>query len=143
MKCLPLAANLPRVLAIAAILVASAAPDLAAQTADSGSDARVHPAQARRGVALFQQHCHACHTTTQFQSAAFAEARAGRPVFELFDEIRTSMPQNAPGQLSAQEYLDIVVYLLELNGHATAEEELPVDEAVLQRVRFRGKRPSL
>lgn len=108
-----------------------------AQATDSIREARVHPAQVQRGEAVFRTVCSACHTAKQFSDANFARAWGGRPVFEFYDEIRVSMPQDGPGRLTPGEYLDVVVYLLKLNGHAAGEQELPVDEGVLRRVRFR------
>lgn len=120
-----------------ALWLASASAAVA-QATDSTIEVRVAAAQARRGKAVFQDRCAACHTSKQFHTPSFVESWAGRPVFELFDEIRTSMPQNAPGQLSAEEYLEVVAYLLLLNGHAASEQPLPESGEGLRWLRFRG-----
>jgi hypothetical protein len=46
------------------------------------------------------------------------------------------MPQDRPGSLSAEEYAAIVAYLLQLNGRAAGDRELPADEALLGRMRW-------
>ena len=40
----------------------------------------------------------------------------GKSGKDLFDKTRTTMPTNAPGSLSQQAYLDLVAYVLQVNG---------------------------
>jgi S-disulfanyl-L-cysteine oxidoreductase SoxD len=46
------------------------------------------------------------------------------------------MPQDRPGSLSAEEYADVVAYILRLNGRPAGERELPADAALLARMRW-------
>lgn len=48
-------------------------------------------------------------------------------MFELWEQIRTTMPNDSPGRLKPGEYADIVAYLLRLNGLPDGPEELPAD----------------
>ena len=41
------------------------------------------------------------------------------------------MPEDAPGSLPDQEYVDVVAYILELNGHDAGEGELSATEESL------------
>lgn len=92
--------------------------------------------QARRGQQVYQRNCLECHTAAAYTGIAFRRAWAGRSPFELWDMIRTTMPQDNPGRLSAGEYADIVAYMLRLNGYPAGEEELPSDAGRLQALRI-------
>jgi alcohol dehydrogenase (cytochrome c) len=56
-------------------------------------------------------------------------AWGSRRVDELFELIKTSMPPGAEGSLSAQEYLNIVAYILQTNGHSVGAQELRANSA--------------
>ncbi len=92
--------------------------------------------QAARGEATFRQHCAQCHATGQFASPAFLRSWTGRSVYDVFDVIRSIMPLDQPGQLTPQQYLDVVAYLLRLNDFPPGTTELRGDSAALRRIRF-------
>ena len=86
------------------------------------SDTPVNP-QAQRGDALYQAHCSACHRD-DLSGLEPAPALAGnlflskwnrRPIGELFELIRTTMPPGQPNAMSPQDYLDVVEFLLDAN----------------------------
>jgi cytochrome c len=66
-------------------------------------------------------------------SGATFEARAGEKhsVDDLFYVVRTVMPYGKPATLSKQEYIDIIAYLLMMNGHPAGAQALPLDPSVL------------
>lgn len=130
---------IPRIrsLVVIAVTLGVAAP-LAAQT---NAPAVYSDSQALRGAAVFRRICSACHATSQFTGTGFFGAWAGRPVFEMFEQIRTTMPQDNPGRLRRQEYIDVVAYVLSLNGVPAGSRELPPEEVVLRQVYFGGERP--
>ena len=99
----------------------------------------VSPVQARRGETAFNQSCSACHTTAQFNSEAFAKTWNERPIIELFEQLRSSMPQDNPGRLTREEYLDVVLYLFKLNGAAEGVQELAPTEEVLRATKIKLK----
>lgn len=72
--------------------------------------------QAERGNAVFSRACVECHTRKDMSSADFRMNWNGRTVFELFDRIRTTMPDAAPGSMTREEYSDVTAYFLKLNG---------------------------
>jgi hypothetical protein len=41
------------------------------------------------------------------------------------------MPYGKPATLSKQEYIDIIAYLLMMNGHPAGAQPLPLDPSVL------------
>jgi mono/diheme cytochrome c family protein len=93
-------------------------------------------AQARRGEEAFRRHCAECHAPAVHSSQAFRQAWAGLSVFDLYELIRTTMPNDNPGRLSRTEYAEIVAYLLRLNGVAAGNHPLPTDESVLRSLRL-------
>ena len=67
-------------------------------------------------------------------SGATFEARwedEKRSVDDLFYIVRTLMPYEKPATLSKQEYIDIIAYLLMMNGHPAGAQALPLDPSVL------------
>jgi hypothetical protein len=49
------------------------------------------------------------------------------------------MPQDNPGGLTRQQYLDVVLYLYKLNGAAAGDQELPPDDEAMKGTRIRLK----
>lgn len=91
-------------------------------------------AQAARGEAAFRRTCAQCHVASQFATPAFRRSWEGRPLFELFELIRTTMPNDNPGRLPRQAYADVVAYLCRLNGVTAGAAELPTDADSLRRI---------
>jgi PQQ-dependent dehydrogenase (methanol/ethanol family) len=95
-------------------------------------------AQAARGGSVYAANCSACHaqnlsggagpalTGTAFKKSIDANyPTAG----QLYDFIHKQMPQNAPGSLSEQSYLDVTAYLMSKNGYASGSTALSVASA--------------
>ena len=53
--------------------------------------------------------------------------------------IRNSMPQNAPDSLGDQAYVDLVSYLLKVNGSRSGSADLKTDVAELDRILITDK----
>ena len=107
--------------AVAYVLSVTAAAKLHAQvdsTVKTDSVARtiVDQAQAVRGMTVFTKTCVECHTKSDVTGADFKIKWHGRPVWDLFDVIRTTMPDDNPGTLTQDQYVDVVAYLVRLNG---------------------------
>lgn len=94
-------------------------------------------AQARRGLLAYTRSCERCHgsdltgNATDEVPALVADALMfhwrGRPVQDLYDRIRRSMPADEPGSLEAGAYLDVVAYLLEANRFPRGSQDLDRD----------------
>lgn len=97
--------------------------------------------QAARGRDVYALACAACHTPATHTSPAFVLAWDGRPLSDLFGYLRESMPKNEPGSLSAQEYVQVMAYLLRMNGFPAGADELPADSTALVRIRIRMAAP--
>lgn len=90
-------------------------------------------AQADRGARAVEQNCGACHSPTEW-SNRFIASWSGRSIGELQTQIRTTMPFDSPGRLTAEQYADIVAYILRLNNVPAGERELPTEDALLNTI---------
>ena len=93
-------------------------------------------AQAARGQEVYTNACARCHVTTQHSGATFASTWNNRRVFDLYDILYNTMPLDDPGSLSDQEYVDVVAYILQLNGHRAGKAPLTADPAALKALRI-------
>ncbi len=65
----------------------------------------------------------------------------GLTLGDLFERIRISMPQNAPGSLSGQVNADILAFVLASNKFPAGEAELPKEAMILKTIKFEAKKP--
>ncbi len=101
-------------------------------------------AQAERGQAQFSQNCAACHgsgLTGNGEAPAlvggeFISNWAGLTAGELFERIRTTMPQDNPGKLSRAQYSDILAFILKANGYPAGQKELDQRTEFLKAIGF-------
>ena len=123
-------------------LLLLAATPLAAQTADTTmkpASAGVYTEiQAARGDTLFQKFCLSCHTPTFHADQQFRMNWIGRPVFELFKILKTTMPEDNIGGLSDDEYTRVIAYILKLNGFPAGADSLKADSLEQKRIRIGG-----
>lgn len=89
--------------------------------------------QAGRGAEVFSGVCIECHARKDFSDTEFRGKWRGRTAFDLFDRIRSTMPESNPGSLARASYLDITAYIAKLNGLAAGSTELADDEAALKK----------
>jgi mono/diheme cytochrome c family protein len=92
--------------------------------------------QVSRGRAGHRAQCASCHGAESYSGEAFEKAWKGQSVFDLMELIRTTMPNDNPGNLLLTEYVDIVAYILNLNGYPPGEAELPADVEALKLIRI-------
>jgi mono/diheme cytochrome c family protein len=92
--------------------------------------------QAIRGEETYMGVCVACHPAGTYQTAAFKAAWKGRPLSDLYDEVREKMPKNDPASLTPAEGAQVVAYLLKINGVPAGEIELPGDREALKKIRI-------
>ena len=128
-----------RIAVAIAILAASMA---AAQGQMKSVTAGVYTqAQADRGQTVFRAKCASCHAPNRFTDDLFYTSFADKPLWELFDVISDSMPEDNPGSLKPEEYADVIAYLLKLNGFATGAEDLTPAKDVLSGIRMEKPKP--
>ena len=80
--------------------------------------------QAARGRTAFDEVCSDCHTTSEFRGRTFQSNWGHRTVYSFFRTVRSTMPDDNPGGLEEQTYLDVVSYILSINGHASGDSEM-------------------
>src|SRR5258707_14907288 len=79
--------------------------------------------QAKRGEPIYHKECAACHgdmltggeSAPPLTGGAFLANWNGLPLGDLFDRIRKTMPQTAPGRLTRQQGSDILAFMLSVN----------------------------
>ena len=96
-------------------------------------------AQATRGEAEQQNNCAACHGTEKYSGEAFTTGWVGRTAFDLFDQIKTTMPDDNPGGLSVQQYTDVVAYIFKINGFPAGADSLSSDPEALRQIKIEPK----
>ncbi len=108
-------------------------PSLSAQSsAGTTSEGVYSDEQSDRGKEVFEWVCSECHLPAEFKG--IIEDWAGSSVFDVYDQIRTTMPEDGPGSLRNQEYADVVAYILDLNGVPAGAGELAADPDAMREI---------
>ena len=105
--------------------------------------------QAKRGAPLYSQECAACHGSelTGGEMAPgliggdFNSDWNGLTLGDLFERMRISMPQSAPGKLSRQENAYILAYMLSVGKFPAGQAELPTQTEILKQIQFQSAKP--
>jgi S-disulfanyl-L-cysteine oxidoreductase SoxD len=105
--------------------------------------------QAKRGEALYEKQCSTCHgdklggreSAPPLTGGAFFSNWNGLPLSDLFERVRKTMPQNAPGKLTRQQNADILAYMLSFNKFPAGKTELYRQAEMLKEIRFDWKKP--
>jgi quinoprotein glucose dehydrogenase len=106
-------------------------------------------AQATRGKGLYSQECASCHggeltggeMAPPLAGGEFMAGWDGLTIGDLFERVRISMPQNAPGSLSGQQNADILAFMFSSNKFPAGETELPKEAGILKQIKFEVKKP--
>jgi mono/diheme cytochrome c family protein len=105
--------------------------------------------QAKRGEALYQKECKGCHgvalaggeSSPPLTGGAFLSNWNGLTLGDLFERIRKTMPQNAPGKLNRQQNADVLALVLAANKFPAGKMELSRQTEFLKEIRFEAVRP--
>jgi hypothetical protein len=84
----------------------------------------VHP-QADRGAEHFAEYCAKCHNGSDgilLSSDGFFDRWREERLSTLFNFMQTKMPADAPGSLGEWDYLDLVAYILQINGYPEGDQ---------------------
>jgi mono/diheme cytochrome c family protein len=123
---------------------------VAAQQAKSQWDGVYTADQAKRGEGFYSQYCASCHgpdlaggeMAPGLTGGEFASNWNDLSLGELFERIRISMPQNAPGSLSRQQNADILAFVLSKGNFPAGTTELPGATDVLNTIKFVAQKPA-
>ena len=131
-----------RFLALAATVVwGSALVSLSAQGGGAaGGD------QQTRGKSLYMDKCASCHQenlkgtteTPPLTGDMFWTNWETYSANNLVEQVRTTMPEDNPGSLMRQEYVDIIAYILKTN-EVPFMGDLPMDADALKKVTIKKK----
>lgn len=106
--------------------------------------------QADRGAGVYAQRCGACHGAA-LNGTGEAPALIGgefvshwdtMTVGDLYDRVRTTMPQNDPQSLTREEYADVLAFLLKNNGFPAGEKPLDRRSEVLATIGITAEKPA-
>jgi hypothetical protein len=71
--------------------------------------------------------CAECHELEDFTHEDFRFEWNGVSLYEFFETIRTTMPDENPGTLTRAQYVDVVTYVLKLNELPEGPTEFSAD----------------
>ena len=105
--------------------------------------------QSKRGQALYAQECASCHggeltggeMAPPLAGGEFMAGWDGLTIGDLFERVRISMPQNAPGSLSGQQNADILAFMFSANKFPAGAAEMPKEAGILKQIKFEVKKP--
>lgn len=125
----------------AAMLAASAG---AATGARSTWDGVFTPGQALAGEAAYDEDCSTCHLPNleggedapPLVGAPFSVVWEGRNLGDLVGRMQARMPQDAPGSLSRDAYVDIVAFPLQKNGFPAGAAPLALQAESLADIQY-------
>jgi mono/diheme cytochrome c family protein len=106
--------------------------------------------QADRGRPLYNEHCSSCHADTlmggemspPLVGGEFMSNWNGLTLGDLFERIRTTMPQNKAGKLSREVNADITAYILSVNKFPAGKTALPHSAEFLKDIRIDSEKKS-
>ena len=106
--------------------------------------------QAERGETIYRKECAACHgdiltggeSAPPLTGGAFLANWNGLTMGDLFDRIRKTMPQSAPGRLTRQQDADILAFMLSVNKFPAGKTELYRQSEMLKEIRFEAEKPA-
>ena len=127
---------------LALLLLLALATPLAAQEDSRSTRHGVYSeAQAQRGRTLYNRVCVDCHELVDFRGRAFLNEWVGSSLWELYEYMFDSMPEDAPGTRSPNEYAAVIAFILRENGFPMGDADLAVDEAGLGAIKFEAPEP--
>ena len=91
--------------------------------------------QAAGGQRVYQAVCARCHPPGSQSGAAFRTAWNNRRVSDLQSILVNTMPQDKPGSLTDEQYLDVIAYMLKMND-VPGGSALPADTAALHKLKI-------
>ncbi len=123
---------------------------VAAQGGKSQWDGIYTEAQAKRGEGLYGQYCASCHgadlaggeMAPGLTGGEFTSNWNDLSVGDLYERIRISMPQSAPGSLSRQQNSDILAFILHKMNTPVGQKELSTSTDELKAIKFLAQKPA-
>ena len=92
--------------------------------------------QAERGEGVYKTSCQSCHAKSEYTGDKFKVAWVSKTAFDVFNQIRTEMPEDNPGSLERQQYIDVVAYIFSLNAYPAGANDLPGEDDELKKIKI-------
>ena len=92
--------------------------------------------QATSGAVVFAKVCAECHEKADITKPDFRSKWNGRTLFELFELVRTTMPDSNPGGLTREEYAGTMAYILKANGLPAGTTPVMPDSAAMSNAKL-------
>ena len=135
--------------AVRPVTAAAAPVAVSAQGAKTQWDGVYTVEQAKRGEKLYAEKCASCHGPDMnggemapgLTGGEFTSNWNDLSLGDLFERMRISMPQNAPGSLSRQENADILAHILNKGNYPAGQTELSGQTEVLNGYKFVAVKP--
>jgi S-disulfanyl-L-cysteine oxidoreductase SoxD len=105
--------------------------------------------QASRGEKIYAERCARCHgdglqgveSAPALTGTTFYANWEGETLDALFERMRSSMPQDAPGSLSRAQNADILAHMLKIGGYPAGQTTLDPQAGALTRIKVLMYRP--
>jgi mono/diheme cytochrome c family protein len=92
--------------------------------------------QATAGAAVFGKICAECHEKKDITNNDFRAKWTARPLWDLYELVRTTMPDSNPGGLSRDEYSNALAYILKLNGVPAGPTAVMPDSTLMKNTKL-------
>jgi quinoprotein glucose dehydrogenase len=135
--------------ALVAFALDAATPAARAQAGKTVWDGVYTAEQAKRGAQLYAKQCASCHgdglggveSAPALTGPAFYANWEGETLDALYERMRVSMPQNAPGSLSRAQNADILAHILNVGGYPESATSLSDQPGALTSIRVLTYKP--
>jgi len=132
-----------------AVAATSGTLTLSAQHVKSQWDGVYTVEQARRGEQLYDKKCSSCHGTDlngglhapALVGSAFTPNWDNMSLDDLFERMRTSMPEDDPGSLTRRQTADILAFMLQKGRYPEGTADLSTETEMLRTYKFLAARP--
>ena len=136
-----------RKLVLLAVVVSLGVAAAAQESRRTNWDGVFTEAQAERGERQYAQACAHCHSADLLGNqeapalvgGGFMGRFDGLTVDDMVQTTRRTMPQEAPNSLTTEAYVDLISYVLKVNGSPAGAVELPAERAALKQVFISAK----
>ena len=120
---------------VAGVVAAASVPAPARAQGRTIKDGVYTSEQAAHGKEVYREQCSACHANNLLGGemapglvgSGFIGGWSGETLWSLADFTNATMPQDAPGRLTAEQLNDVIAFVLEANEYPAGAGELAVD----------------
>ena len=90
--------------------------------------------QLTSGTALYEKLCRDCHEDADYTNEKFRTKWNGRTLYDLYEDIRTKMPEDNPNSLTRDQYAEAMAYVLKLNGVPAGPNRVAPNDSAMKAI---------